>query len=227
MTKGFVLLVDDDREAALINQRYLEKNGFSAAVCPDGPDAVRFLKEHAADCIVLDVMMPGPDGFQIFPEIKKVSDAPVLFLSGRADAEDRIRGLSLGADDYITKPCSLEELVLRIEINIRKSKRTERKPDVIEVPPLEIRLLERKVFAGTEEVLLSNREYELLLLLAETPNETRTFEAIGNAINGSYLNADRQAVMMTASRLRKKLEQYAGITGLIETVWGEGYRLKA
>ncbi len=227
MAEGFVLLVDDDKEATAINQRFLEKNGFTVASCSDGFEAVRFLKEHAVDCIVLDVMMPEADGFQIFPEIKNVSDAPVLFLSGRADAEDRIRGLSLGADDYITKPCSLEELVLRIEINIRKSRGPERRPDVIEVPPLSIRLLERKVFAGKEEVLLSNREYELLLLLAKTPNEALTFEEIGIAINGSYLLSDRQAVMMTASRLRKKLEQYAGITGLIETVWGEGYRLKA
>lgn len=225
MAKGFVLLVDDDREAVKINQRFLEKNGFLVESCFDGPEAVRYLEDHTVDCIVLDVMMPEADGFQVFPEIKAHSNAPILFLSGRVDAEDRIRGLSLGADDYVTKPCSLEELALRIEINIRKSKGAEKSPDVLEIPPLSIHLIDRKVFSGEEEVVLSNREYELLLLLAQSPNKTLTFEQIGTAINGQYLVSDRQTVMMSASRLRKKLERYAGVKDLIETVWGEGYRL--
>ena len=226
MAEGFVLLVDDDQEALKINQRFLEKKGFAVAACKDGKEAVSFLKDHKADCIVLDVMMPGADGFSVFPEIKKYSEAPVLFLSGKADPEDRIRGLSLGADDYISKPCSLEELALRIGINIRKNRRSQNSLDELDVPPLRILPLKRKVFCMDQEVLLSNREYELLLLFARNPNRTLTFEEVGKTINGTYLQSDRQAVMMTASRLRKKLEQYAGVTGMIETVWGEGYRLK-
>lgn len=226
MKEERVLLVDDDTEASNIQKRFLEKKGFEVRTCGNGEEAVSFLEKNPVDCIVLDVMMPGKDGFEVLPEIRSLSDAPVLFLSGKGETEDKIRGLSSGADDYITKPCSLEELALRIEINIRKNRPKERLAEVLEVPPLKILLLERKVFCHEQEVLLSNREYELLLLFAKKPKETLTFEEIGKAINGTYLLSDRQAVMMTTSRLRKKLEQFAGISDLIETVWGEGYRLK-
>lgn len=226
MAKERILLVDDDKEALTIYQRYLKKKGYEVETCSSAEEALSCLKDSRADCIVLDVMMPGEDGFQVLPKIRSLSEAPVIYLSGKAEAEDRIKGLSLGADDYVTKPCSLEELSLRIGIQIRKKTVEESRKDVLEIPPLMIRRLERKVFCGSEEVLLSNREYELLLLLAQNPGRTLTFEEIGKAINGNYLLSDRQAVMMTASRLRKKLEQFAGVRGLIETVWGEGYRLK-
>lgn len=226
MAGEFVLLVDDDSEALTIYRRFLERKGFTVGTCADGGQMLDFLKTGKADCIVLDVMMPGEDGFSVFKKLRDLSRAPVIFLSGKTEEQDRIRGLSLGADDYMTKPCSLEELALRIGIQIRKQKSEEEREDVLSVPPLSIRLLERKVFCGEEEILLSNREYELLVLFAKNPGRTLTFEEIGTAINGTYLLSDRQAVMMTASRLRKKLEQYAGVTGLIETVWGEGYCLK-
>ncbi|MBR3242375.1 MAG: response regulator transcription factor [Parasporobacterium sp.] len=222
-----VLLIDDDKEALKINKKYLEKRGFEVGLCEDGSSAVEFLKNNRVDCIVLDIMMPGQDGFEIFPELRKLSDAPVLFLSARGEDADRIRGLSLGADDYISKPCSLEELALRIEINIRKSRPKEGALGELEIPPLKIMALERKVYYGEKEVLLSNREYELLLLFAKNENRVLTFEEIGIAVNGSYLVSDRQAVMMTVSRLRKKLDQYAGISNMIETVWGEGYVLRS
>ncbi len=224
MPERCILFVDDDSEVLMIYRKYMENKGYRTAGCADGSSALGFLAENKADCIVLDVMMPGEDGFSILPEIKKLSDAPVLFLSGRTKDQDRIKGLSLGADDYINKPCSLEELALRIEINIRRSRPESVNANVMEFPPLKILIAERKVFCGEKEIVLSNLEYDLLLLFAENAGTVLTYERIGVSIYGAYLVNDRQRVMMAVSRLRKKLEQYARTGNLIETVWGEGYR---
>lgn len=226
MKTALVLLVDDDKEALKIQKKYLEMKGYLVETCENGEEAAAFLEERSADCIILDVMMPGEDGFRIFPRLRSLTAAPILFLSGKGEEEDRIQGLALGADDYIVKPCSLEELSLRIGINIRKSRLLNESKDRIEIPPLTIQLLEGKVYFNETEVLLSNREYELMLLFARNPDHVLTFEEIGNAMNGCYHVSDRQSVMMSVSRLRKKLETFAGTTGLIETVWGRGYRLK-
>lgn len=226
MSEKCVLFVDDDKEILRIYKQYMDKKGFRAETFPDGDSALAFLAEEAADCIVLDVMMPGHDGFSLLPEIKKLSDAPVLFLSGKTDEGSRIKGLTLGADDYINKPCSLEELALRIEINIRKNRPFVSPKNILEFPPVRIDLTERKAYCRDEEILLSNREYELLLLFGENAGEILTYEDIGKAIFGTYLQTDRQTVMMNVSRLRKKLQSYAKAADMIETVWGEGYRFR-
>ena len=226
MKDNVVLLVDDDSDALMINRKYLEGKGFTIYTCLNAEEAVEFLKSNKVDCIVLDVMMPGKDGFEAFPEIRALTEAPILYLSARGEAEDRVCGLALGADDYITKPCSLEEMALRLELHIRKSRPKQSADGEIGIPPLRILPLERKVFCGEEEVLLSNREYDMLLYFARNPGRTLTFEEIGTAVNGTWLPGDRQNVMMTVSRLRKKLETYGGASDLIATVWGEGYRLE-
>ena len=226
MPEKRVLFVDDDREILQIHKQYMEKKGYTVAVCPDGESALNYLSKNQADCIVLDVMMPGPDGFEILPKIRQLSDAPVLYLSGRTGDEDRIKGLTLGADDYISKPCSLEELGLRIDINIRKSNPLPKRDNILEYPPLTIERNTHKVYCRDEEVLLSNREYDLLLLFAENAGKTLTYEQIGIAMTGIFLPADRQTVMMNVSRLRKRLEAYAKAANMIETVWGEGYRFR-
>jgi len=220
-----ILFVDDDREILKIYKAYMEKKEYSVFTCADGQEALAFLAQNKTDCIVLDVMMPGEDGFTVLAEIRKLSDAPVLFLSGKTEVSERVKGLSLGADDYIVKPCSLEELSLRIGLNIRKNAAVNRK-QFLEIPPLTIGLTDRKVRYADREIVLSNREYELLLLFAENPGSTLTFERIGTAMNGTYLSRDRQTVMTAVSRLRKKLKLYAKAPDLIETVWGEGYRLR-
>ena len=225
MENRVILFADDDREILRIYKAFMEKKGYSVFTCEDGAGALDFLAENKADCIVLDVMMPGQDGFELLPKIRERSDAPVLFLSGKTGTSDRIRGLSLGADDYITKPCSLEELSLRIELNIRKNDAAERQ-NLLEYPPLWIDLTDRKVRYGEEEIVLSNREYELLVLFARNPEIILTFEQIGTAMNGAYLSVDRQNVMTAVSRLRKKMKMYAKTPDLIETVWGEGYRFR-
>ena len=225
MENRSILFVDDDRAILTIYKAFMEKKGYCAFTCRSGEEAMTFLSGQSVDCIVLDVMMPGTDGFSLLPEIRKLSDAPVLFLSGKTESADRIRGLSLGADDYIVKPCSLEELALRIGLNIRKNEAAHRTEDALEYPPLKIELTDRKVFCKDKEILLSNREYELLLLFVRNPGTVLTYEQIGIFLNRAYLEADRQTVMTAVSRLRKKMDLYAKAADLIKTVRGEGYRL--
>ena len=222
--KPAVLLVDDDREAGMLLGRFLEGKDYRVLTAGNALEAIGLLERTAVDCVVLDVMMPEMDGFTALPLIRQRTNAPVLFLTGCTDDRDRIRGLTLGADDYIVKPCTMEELSLRIALNIRR--RTPQNPDVLEFPPLRLELSTHSAYCGNEKLSLSNREYDLLLLFARNPGELLTFEAIGKALNGVYLESDRQTVMVNTSRLRKKLEQYPGLAGRIETVWGKGYRMR-
>lgn len=223
-----VLLVDDDREVLKMTGNYLRKKGLDPSLAGSASTALSLLERSSFQCIVLDVMMPDRDGFEVFPLIRKKSSAPILFLTARTDDEDRIRGLVLGADDYISKPCTLEELYLRIMINIRRHVSTRQQDGILKFPPLTIDLLQHRVFYNeSEEILLSRREFDLLSLLARHAGETMTFEKIGVSLNGNFIAADRQNIMVTASRLRKKLEACPGLDNLIETAYGQGYRFRA
>lgn len=222
-----ILLVDDDREVLHIHRQFLTEKGYRVLTAGNVSEALSIVRQHRVSCIVLDVMMPDMDGFTAFPLIRGLTDTPVLFMTGRTDDSDRIRGLTLGADDYIVKPCSMEELSLRIAINIRKSQITAGNRNVLEFPPLRIELDSHSAWCGKEKIQLTNREYELLLLFARRPDELVSFEQIGMALNGAYLEADRKTIMVSTSRLRKKLGQYPGLGDRIETVWGKGYRLRS
>lgn len=221
-----ILMVDDDREVLHINGEFLKHKGYRVFLADRIQGAFDILKKEQIQCIILDVMMPDMSGFEAFGKIRELTEAPVLFLTGRTEEADRIHGLMLGADDYIVKPCSLEELDLRIKINIRRAQKTVMPGSVLEYPPLTIDLLQHKAFHIREEILLSNREFELLTLLAQNPGKEMTFMEIGQQLYNSYLEADRKNIMVTASRLRKKLESYVGMEQMIETIWGKGYRFR-
>lgn len=221
-----VLLIDDDREVLSVNGKYLKEKGYKVDMASCVNDAVGCIKKANPDCIVMDVMMPDVDGFDGFLVLRKLTNAPILYLTGKTDEADRIKGLSIGADDYIVKPCSLQELSLRISINIRRQKKIENKSGVLEFTPLKIELIEYRTFYGNEEIALSNREFDVLVFLAKHKGEVVTFEQIGKEILGTYLDSDRKNVMVNVSRLRKKFEGYVGLENMIETVWGKGYRFK-
>lgn len=221
-----VLLVDDDLEVLQVNGRFLEGKGFLVSTASNAKDAIKLVKSFKPDCVVMDVMMPGMDGFEALKQLLQFTGAPVLFLTGRVEEPDRIRGLSEGAEDYITKPCSLEELALRIQIHISRSRPEQKEAGVLEFAPLRIELMNRKVTCHGEEVPLSNREFELLVCLAKHAGKIMTFEEIGREVLGGYLDTDRRNIMMNASRLRKKLESYVGLENMIETEWGKGYRFR-
>lgn len=219
-----ILLIDDDKEILTINMRYLQDEGHQVKAATGANTGLRLVSEFQPDCIVLDVMMPNIDGFTACQKIKEITDAPVIFLSGRTDEDDKIKGLLLGADDYMIKPYSLKELSTRIQVLIRRFSATSKTSDnIMSFPPLSINTSERKAYYNDEEIPLTGREYDLLVMLASKPNTTITFEEIGKQLFEVYTEADRRTVTVSASRLRKKLDEYVGLSNFIETVWSQGY----
>ena len=221
-----ILLVDDDSEVLYVNGEFLKGKGYQVKTARSAQEAIGMLPEFMPHCIVLDVMMPGMDGFEAMKQIRMITQVPVLFLTGRTEEADRIQGLVTGAVDYIVKPCSLEELSLRIQVHITRYRGVTGQTGILEFPPLRIELLNHRVFCSGEEILLSNKEYELLVCLAKNNRKVMTFEEIGKELLGGYIDADRRNIMMNASRLRKKMEGFVGLENMIETVWGKGYCFK-
>ena len=226
-----VVLVDDDEEVLSINHKYLSKEGYLIRSFKSAKQAVEYVKENSVDCVVLDVMMPQMNGFSACSEIRKFSDVPIIFLSGKTEEDDKVKGLVLGADDYVEKPYRLKELSTRIMVNVRRrslATKNEKQENVINLPALKIDMTSHRVFyRGKDEIPLTNQEYELLLYMASNPNKEITFREIGELLRGSYMESDRRIVMVNVSRLRKKLEEYAELSSMIETVWSKGYRFKA
>ncbi|MBR6643580.1 MAG: response regulator transcription factor [Lachnospiraceae bacterium] len=225
-----ILLIDDDAEVLDINKKFLMKEGYQVAASTSAIKAISVLKKQPCDCIILDVMMPEISGFDACAKIREFTDTPIIFLTGKSAEDDRINGLMLGADDYIVKPYSLKELSLRINALMRRRQavssaaKEETPSTILSFPPLRIDTVAHKVFCNEEEISLSNREFSLLHLLASHPEKTITFEDIGTKIWGTYAEADRRSIMVNTSRLRKKLEDYPELDGMIETVWSEGYK---
>lgn len=225
-----LLLVDDDTEVLQVNKKFFEQDGFIIRTAPSAEDAYKVLTEFKPDCILLDVMMPGVNGFDAFEKIKKLSsNAPVIYLTGRISEDDKVEGLMLGADDYIEKPYSLKELKARVTVQLRKKAAAEASANsnILSIPPLKIDIVSHKAYYGETEIPFSNREYDLIYLLAKKKNVVVTFEDIGNAFFGSYSDADRRTIMVTASRMRKKIEDYTGLDNIFETVYAQGYILRS
>lgn len=222
-----ILLIDDDVEVLKINQKFFNRNKCDTQICSDSLHAPRITKEFKPQCILLDVMMPGMDGYQLCRQLRKITNAPILFLSGKISEDDKIKGFQCGADDYIEKPYSIKEVYVRMISNIKRHQMAAgiKENTVIEIPPLTIEVEVHKVFYMEEEIPFSNKEYDTLVFLAKRPNEVITFEEIGMAIWGRYTETDRRSVMVNVSRLRKRLSDYTGRDNLIETVWSKGYKL--
>lgn len=221
-----LLLIDDDKEVLTINSKYFLQLNYEVKAVTNAKKALTLLHSFSPDCIIMDVMMPGMDGFQACSKIKELCSSPIIFLTGKDSEDDKIQGLLLGADDYMVKPYSLRELEVRIQVLIRRYQKTTQpaKSNILEYPPLRLDLNKHKAYYQEEEIALSNKEYDLLHLLAASPNRVFTFEEIGNAIWNAYIESDRKTIMVTASRLRKKLDTYPGLSNFIETVWSQGYQ---
>ena len=221
-----ILLIDDDKEILTINRQFLSKEGFRLITATNANIALNKLQEINPDCIVMDVMMPGINGFDACKKFKTISDTPIILLSGCTTEDNKITGLSLGADDYMIKPYSLRELSARVKVQLRKKAINTNTKTRLSYPPLSLDVITHTAYYNEDSMALSNREYQLLYLLLSHPNQLQTFEQIGLELFGSYLESDRKTVMVTASRLRKKLNEYIGLENLIETVWSKGYQFK-
>lgn len=224
-----ILMIDDDREVLAINKKYLENEGLTVHAFSSPEKGLQYAKKKPVDCVILDVMMPGTDGFTVCRELRDFSQVPVIFLTGKSSEDDKIEGLLTGADDYIVKPYSLRELKVRIDIALRHAVAAKPVTDgnVLTFGSLSIDKLAHKASFKGEDLGLANREYEVLLYLAEHPGKEVTFEELGTALFGSYMEADRRSVMVNVSRLRKKMAFDYELENMIETVWSKGYRFIA
>jgi DNA-binding response OmpR family regulator len=217
-----LLLIDDDREMLEITSAGFREKGYTVNTMTDGKNAVAFIKKNAPDCVILDVMMPGIDGFSICESIRKVSSVPIIFLTGRVTEEDKVTGLLIGADDYIEKPHSFRELEARVRVVLRRTQAAT--PGKLLFPPLEIDVEKHKAFCEGEDLRLTAQEYDLLYLIVTSEKDVITYEDIGKRVWGVYREPDRRSVMVMVSRLRKKMALNAVTAQMIETVWTEGYR---
>ena len=228
-----ILIVEDDEKIAGLEQDYLEINGYETEILGDGSGVIERLKKGGIDLVLLDVMLPGMSGYDICRRIRDEIDIPILMVTARTEPTDVIRGLGLGADDYITKPFDPSQLVARVRAHLNQYKRLtshkeeqeESNPDEIRIQDLVIETKTWKVQKGDKELKLPNREFELLRFMAEHPDVVFSKEQLFEAVWGFDFVSDAATVSVHVNRLREKIEDDARNPKILETVWGAGYRL--
>ena len=226
-----ILLIEDDLAIAELERDYLEADGFEITIEKDGQKGLESALTENYDLLLVDVMLPGKDGFQIVREVRKKKDIPILMISAKREDIDKIRGLGLGADDYISKPFSPSELVARVKAHSARYERLIAKSDkslasFIEVGSLEIQPEGHRVFIRGKEISLTHKEFELLLFLARNRGIVFSKDVLFERVWGLDAVGDTATVMVHVNRLREKLEKDPSKPEFIETVWGVGYRLK-
>ncbi|MCR5088552.1 MAG: response regulator transcription factor [Oscillospiraceae bacterium] len=226
-----ILIVEDDRLTAELERDYLEANGYETELCGNGTDGLALAQENVYALILLDVMLPGMDGFEICRQVRRKSNVPIILVSGRQEDIDKIRGLGLGADDYIVKPFSPAELAARVKAHIEIHRRLlqtaaaeQTETETLDFGELKILVPARKVFVNGREAELKNREFELLLFLASNPGVVFSRETIFDRVWGMNACGDTATVTVHINRLREKIEKDPADPVYIQTVWGVGYR---
>ena len=223
-----ILIIEDDREIAEIERDYLELDGFASDIASDGVSGLEKALKGDYDLILLDLMLPGMDGFSVCKRLREKLDIPILMVTARTQDIDKIRGLGFGADDYIEKPFSPGVLVARVKAHLAQYTRLkprQAESSVISVGPISIDTDARTVTARGAAVSLTNKEFELLLFLARHPNQIFSREDLYEMIWGLESMGDNITVAVHVNRLREKLEEDPAKPQLIQTVWGVGYRL--
>lgn len=228
-----ILIIEDDISIAALQKDYLEVAGFEVFLCSDGLSGLKTLREQPVDLLILDIMLPGMDGLDILKTMKEDKDIPVLLVSAKKEEIDKIKGLSLGADDYITKPFSPGELVARVKAHLENYERLKsrlgagpKKSQTLTVRGLSIDKDARRVFVHGREVNLTHTEFDLLLFLAENPNRVLGREVLFEKVWGLEALGDSATVTVHIARVREKIEPDPSNPQYIETVWGAGYRFR-
>jgi DNA-binding response OmpR family regulator len=222
-----ILIVEDEPSIAEVVELYLRRAGYQVQAVRDGSAALNALEQHLPDLLVLDIMLPGMDGLSILRWLRDRSDVPVIFITARREEVDRIAGLELGADDYVVKPFSPQELVSRVRAVLRRFHRDE---DQAEKPitygDMSINPQTRLVRLAEQEITLTSREFDLLLLLARHPRQVFTREQLLERVWGGAEYIDPGTVTVHLRRLREKIEQDASHPTRLVTVWGVGYKFE-
>ncbi len=231
MEKKRILIIEDDLAIAELERDYLEINGFEVVIQQNGAKGLDLALNGTFDLIVLDLMLPVIDGFEICKKIRSEKETPILMISARKDDIDKIRGLGLGADDYITKPFSPNEMVARVKAHISRfeklssSGRRHKQTELV-IRGLSINLDARRVMLNGEEIFLTTKEYDLLLFLAQNPNHVFSKEALLERVWGIDYFGDSATITVHIGKVRDKIEKDKESEQFIETIWGVGYRFK-
>ena len=223
-----ILIIEDDKAIAELERDYLEANDFSVEIISDGKKGAEKALAEDFDLILLDLMLPSADGFAVCRAIRREKDTPILMVSARQEEIDKVRGLGLGADDYIVKPFSPNELTARVKAHIARYERLTQRTvqNSIFTGGLEICPEARRVFTDGKEVSLTRREFDLLLFFAENPGIAFSKDKLFDRIWGMDALGDTATVMVHINRIREKIEPNPATPVYIETVWGVGYRFR-
>jgi DNA-binding response OmpR family regulator len=228
-----ILIAEDEEEIAMLEKDYLEVNGFIAEIVTDGRQVLERVVKESYDLMILDIMLPGMNGYDICRKVRDIIDIPILMVTAKTESIDKIRGLGLGADDYIAKPFDPAELVARVKSHLGRFQRltqtkindlNHEEKGVISVGELKIYVNSWKVYKGSEEIKLPNKEFELLKFLAMNPNIVFSKDQIFERIWGYDYIGDAATVTVHVNRIRDKIEEDTNNPRYIETIWGAGYR---
>ena len=225
-----ILIIEDEVAIADLEKDYLELSGFEVKIENRGDKGLQTALRDDFDLIILDLMLPGIDGFEVCKRIREDRNVPILMVSAKKDDIDKIRGLGLGADDYITKPFSPSELVARVKAHMARYERLvgtgQKANDVIEIRGLKIDKTARRVWIDGEEKSFTNKEFDLLTFLAENPNHVYSKEELFAKIWNLESVGDIATVTVHIKKIREKIEFNTSKPQYIETIWGVGYRFK-
>jgi len=226
--KTRIAIIEDEDNIREICKRYLEREGYEVYTAVNGTEGWNVFQQYQPDLIILDLMMPEKDGWELCEEIRQHSNVPIIMLTARGEERERILGLTMGADDYVTKPFSPRELVLRVQIILRRGSQVtiqgiEPASGMIEFLDLKIDPTKRRVFVGRYEIELTMKEFDVLYLMAKHPKQVFSRSQLLERIWGFEYEGCTNTVTVLMSRLREKLEKHATKNRWIHTVWGIGY----
>ena len=225
-----ILIIEDEEAIADLEKDYLELSGFEVKICNTGDEGLQTALREEFDLIVLDLMLPGLDGFEVCKKIREEKNIPIIMVSAKKEDIDKIRGLGMGADDYMTKPFSPSELVARVKAHLARYDRlvgsSNKNNDVIEIRGIRIDKTARRVIVDGEETAFTGKEFDLLTFLAEHPNHVYTKEELFREIWDMDSIGDIATVTVHIKKIREKIEFDSAKPQYIETIWGVGYRFK-
>ena len=225
-----ILIIEDEEAIAELEKDYLELSGFEVIICNRGDLGLNMALKEDFDLIILDLMLPEIDGFEICRQVREAKNTPIIMVSAKKDDIDKIRGLGLGADDYMTKPFSPSELVARVKAHMDRYNRligsTTQKNDIIEIRGIKIDKTARRVWVNGEEKAFTTKEFDLLVFLAQNPNHVFTKEELFKEIWDMDSIGDIATVTVHIKKIREKIEKDTAKPQYIETIWGVGYRFK-
>ena len=225
-----VLIIEDELAIAELEKDYLELSDFEVTIEVDGTKGLNLALSGDYDLIILDLMLPGTDGFEICKEVREKLDIPIIMVSAKKEDIDKIRGLGLGADDYMTKPFSPSELVARVKAHLSRyealTHNQYKENEIIEIRGIKINKTARRVYVDGEERAFTTKEFDLLYFLAKNPNRVFTKEELFQEIWGLTSVGDIATVTVHIKKIREKMEKETSKPEYIETIWGVGYRFR-